>query len=221
MSLLIWCIGTLLGLTWRIKILDPHAMRPLRNLPIGRIYCFWHAHLLAIAFIFRNSGVTALVSKSNDGRIAAKVAQQWKHDIIYGSSSSGATASLRACIRHLQQGKYLGITPDGPRGPREHVKAGVAQMSLLSTAPVVIMSMLADRFWRLNSWDKCIIPKPFAKVTVIIGKPITFLPAEASVDPTETFRRQIEESMPRYEEITRRGNASSRGNDSSSRGNDS
>ncbi len=195
MHLLIWFIGTLLGSTWRVKISDPHRLDPFDDRQAGRIYCFWHANLLALTYIFRNTGKTALVSKSKDGRLAASVARRWKHEIIFGSSSRGGSSALRDCIRCLKEHKCIVITPDGPRGPRGKVKAGTAQIALAASAPVVAVTLEVDRAWRLRSWDGFMIPKPFSRITVILSEPLLPPKHDTSDESVERFRTTIEKRL--------------------------
>lgn len=194
MHMLIWIFSTLLGLSWRVTIIDPHNVAPQKKLAGKRIYCFWHANLLCTSFIFRNTGGTAMVSKSKDGQLAAAVAKLWKHDIIFGSSSRGGSAALRQSIRHVSTGRTIALTPDGPRGPRHVVKPGVAQIAIGSKSPVVALSVTASRFWQLSSWDKFIIPQPFARVTITVSKPM--IPdGNDDKDAIEKFRSIIEKEL--------------------------
>lgn len=194
-SLAIWLIASVLGRTWRVKIKTPEAIDPFNDQGYGRIYCFWHSQLLPLSFVFRNTGKTALVSQSRDGRIAAAVAKCWKHDIVFGSSSHNRLSALRQCVRILKEKKSIVLTPDGPRGPAEIVKSGVAQIAFLSRAPVVPVVLFTDRSWRLKSWDRFIIPKPFARVDIILGDPICTQQYSDNEDFTESLRALIQEKM--------------------------
>lgn len=195
MDIIIWIIGTILGATWRVSIDDPHNLNLFDDLTAKRIYCFWHKNLLAISYIFRNTGKTAIVSKSKDGLIAASVARKWKHDIIYGSSSRGGSSALREALRVLRTGRCIAVTPDGPRGPKEVVKPGVAQMALCSGASAVAMNLSVDRAWRLTSWDEFIIPKPFATLRVTLVEPLNPLQGDVTDATVEAFRKSIEERL--------------------------
>ena len=195
MSLFIWLIGSLLGTTWRITVQDPFKVDIFNDRTAGRIYCFWHCSLLAISYIFRNTGKTAVISQSRDGRVAAEVARRWKHEIIFGSSSRGGTAAMRDSIRLLEKRRCLAITPDGPRGPKEKVKPGIARMAITANAPVVPILLEVDRCWRLNSWDRFLIPKPFARITVTLCNPLAPPPAPATDILTGRFRHLIEERL--------------------------
>ncbi|KMQ52638.1 putative lipoprotein [Chitinispirillum alkaliphilum] len=189
----IWALASVLGKTWRTKLEAPSEVNPYIETGKGVIYCFWHSRLFALAHIFRNTGKTAVVSKSRDGRRAAKIAQNWGHDIIFGSSSNGGASALRQCIRTLKEGRSVVITPDGPKGPIEKAKTGVAQISLLSGAPIVILDIIAKKQWRLNSWDKLIVPKAFSEVIVTASDPIYPTPFCDITDPAEAFTLELQD----------------------------
>jgi lysophospholipid acyltransferase (LPLAT)-like uncharacterized protein len=168
----IYLLGEVLGRTWRFSMDDPCGLDPFHDSGKGRMYTFWHSHLLPLAFFFRNTGKTAVISQSRDGARAAAVAARWGHTVIHGSSSRGGAPAVRACIRELRNGNNIVITPDGPRGPRETVKKGVAQIALIAGASVVPVSALPEKAWRLGSWDRFCIPKPFTRIVIRLGAPI-------------------------------------------------
>jgi lysophospholipid acyltransferase (LPLAT)-like uncharacterized protein len=164
--------GELIGRTWRTTLSDPGAVDPFHDRGQKRIYVFWHKHLLTLSFYFRNSGKTAVVSESRDGKRASAVAQRWGHAIILGSSSHGGMHVLRSCADEIRNGKNIVITPDGPRGPAENAKPGAAQIALATGAAVVPVAAFPRRAWRLRSWDRSCIPQPFTPITIRVGDPI-------------------------------------------------
>lgn len=178
MGQLILVIATLLGATWRVTVRDDHDARPQRKSPSPFIYCFWHSALLPMSFVFRRRNISAIVSASRDGKIAATVARGWGHGVIFGSSSRGGTSAMRDALRTLAQGGSIAMTPDGPRGPAQVAKPGVAQIAAAGSVAVVPLRLCVDRAWRLGSWDGFIIPKPFSRVTITVGRPLT-APKEA------------------------------------------
>ena len=194
-SLSIWAIGYLIGLTWKVSIENQSTFDPYADTGKNCIYCFWHSNLLPMTFIFRNTNKTAVVSKSSDGIRAAAAAQRWGHRIIFGSSSRGGASALRQCIRALADKERLVITPDGPRGPKEIVKPGIAQIAVASKSPVVCLKSFASRFWKLKSWDGFIIPKPFSKIKVIMTEPLYPQLNEISEESVELFRKSIQERL--------------------------
>lgn len=195
MHFIIWLIGSLLGKTWRITIHDPHCIDIYNDRGKKRVYCFWHAHLLVTAFTFRHTGKAAMVSSSKDGQLAASVARRWGYDIVTGSSTRGGSAALRESLRLLRNNQCVGITPDGPRGPKRKAKNGVAQIAQQAGADVVAIRMKADRFWQLKSWDGFIIPKPFARIRFILGPLLPPPPKPVTTSSVAQFIQQIENSL--------------------------
>lgn len=194
-SFLIWMIGECLGRTWSFSMTGRSDLDPHFGVDKGRIYCIWHSQLLSLSYLFRYTGTTAVVSESSDGRKAAAVAERWGHDIIPGSSTRGGAAALRSCVRALQQGKNIVITPDGPRGPREIAKAGVAQIALLSGASVIPAAALPSSAWRLGSWDRFSIPKPFAHIDVRFRDPVDPHRYEQEPEPESAMLSAIRKAM--------------------------
>jgi hypothetical protein len=191
----IWCIGSLLGKTWRYSLEGTEFINPFVDRNKAVIYCFWHSHILPLAYIFRNVGVTAIVSASKDGDRATAVAQRWRHDTIRGSSSKNQLSVIRQCGRVLHDKRGIVIVPDGPHGPREKVKPGAAMIAMLTNAPVYPVFALPQKTWRLNSWDGFMIPKPFARITVRFGEPL--LPGQfaAGENRVERFTEQLQKVM--------------------------
>jgi lysophospholipid acyltransferase (LPLAT)-like uncharacterized protein len=191
----ILAIGTILGTTWRYYVTGTKAIDPFRDRNNGIIYCFWHSQFLVLSFLFRNIGVKAVVSSSKDGDRASAVAQRWNHGTIRGSSSLHGAAVLRQCVRELRSKQNIVLIPDGPRGPREVVKPGVAQIALLADAPVFPVSAIPRKAWRLNSWDRCMIPKPFSMIELRIGEPILPSHFAGKNDPVTDFTDHLQRTL--------------------------
>lgn len=188
-------LGTILGKTWRFTIKGTEEIDPFRDRGKGVIFCFWHSNILPLAYIFRDAGVTAVVSASKDGDRATAVAQRWNHATIRGSSSRGQIGVIRQCMRALEKGRNVVIIPDGPHGPREKVKPGAAMIALTANAPVYPVILRTNQSWRLNSWDRFLIPKPFGKITVEFRdalRPSQFSKGENRVD---LFAQTLQKSL--------------------------
>jgi Uncharacterized protein conserved in bacteria len=187
--------GSVLGKTWRVTVSGTKLIDPFTDRDKGIIYCFWHSHILPLTYIFRNIGVKAVVSSSKDGDRATAVAQRWQHQTIRGSSSLHGVSALRQCVRELKRRQNIVLIPDGPRGPREIVKPGVAQIALLSDAAVFPVIALPVHAWRLNSWDRFMVPKPFTTIDVRIAGPLypsQFIKAD---DPVASFTSEIQKAL--------------------------
>lgn len=159
---------------------------------------FWHGRLLPLAYAYRGSDVATLVSRSRDGRRIASVARRWGYRVELGSSSRGGTAGLRAIVRHLQAGRRVALTPDGPRGPARVMKAGPLQAARLTGAPVVPVAISASRAVHARSWDSFMVPWPFSRVLIRFGRAVR-VPANASDQELERMRAELEADLRRLE----------------------
>ncbi|HST75826.1 MAG TPA: lysophospholipid acyltransferase family protein [Acetobacteraceae bacterium] len=117
----------------------------------------------------RRARVHILISRSRDGRFIAAVVRRFGIDVAPGSSSRGGAAAMRSLVGLLASGSHIGITPDGPRGPRRRAAAGVAQLAALSGAAILPCAAQTSRRWVLRSWDRMVIPKPFGRGVVVCG----------------------------------------------------
>jgi lysophospholipid acyltransferase (LPLAT)-like uncharacterized protein len=187
--------ATILGTTWRFKITSDSGINPFDYRDKGIIYCFWHSQILPLGYIFRGIGVKALISSSADGERASAVAQRWKHETIRGSSSRHGISALRQCVRELDRKKNLVLVPDGPRGPREIVKPGVGQIAIMSGAPVFPVSVVPDSSWKLRSWDRFLIPKPFTRIEIHIGNPVIPQSFAGNSDPVSEFNKAVQKAL--------------------------
>lgn len=161
-----------LASTWRVSFVNPRIVSDLRLRRQPFIYLLWHGTLLPLVWAHRNRNVVAMISEHSDGEIIARIVHSIGYKTVRGSSTRGAARALLGACRVIEDGACLAVTPDGPRGPAESVAPGAAIISQRTGAPMVPVSLKASSAWRLNSWDRFMIPKPFARVQVAYGDPI-------------------------------------------------
>ena len=163
----------------------------------GYIGMAWHNRLLFFAPAFprriRKRSV-AVVSASRDGQYVSDFIKCFGIGSLRGSSSKKGANALLGAIHAIKEGKNVVFTPDGPRGPRYVLKPGPVMLASKTGAPVIPLAINASRYWSVKSWDGFQIPKPFAKLTMIIGDPIS-VPPDLDADGIEKWRKIIEESM--------------------------
>jgi lysophospholipid acyltransferase (LPLAT)-like uncharacterized protein len=141
------------------------------------IFAFWHGRLvfcaLVLAKVIRGGRpVTLLTSLSRDGELAARMAGARGYELARGSSSRGGLTSLRQLHRKIRGGSCVATAPDGPRGPAGVVQPGTLMLAKLADVPIVPVAFAASRAWRLRSWDRLVLPKPFSRVVATIGEPM-------------------------------------------------
>jgi lysophospholipid acyltransferase (LPLAT)-like uncharacterized protein len=145
--------------------------RPVNENYIGTL---WHNRLLIFPFVLRrffpNRRGAALISASRDGDLLADAIERFDFDVVRGSSSRLGASAILQLTDVLASGRDVVITPDGPRGPAYELGPGTIFLAQKSGAPVVPVNMEYSSCWRLKSWDRFILPRPFSKVRVIVGQ---------------------------------------------------
>jgi len=131
------------------------------------LYCFWHSNLLTLCYTHKHSHAGLMISKSFDGEIVSRILARIGYKIFRGSASRDGASALLEMLK--SQGCDLALTVDGPRGPAERVKPGAITLAAHTGFPILPVSISASRAWRLKSWDRLIIPKPFSTVTIKHG----------------------------------------------------
>lgn len=140
-----------------------------------------------------------LISRHRDGQLIARTVAHLGIGSIAGSSGKGGTdkggaAALREMVRTLKRGGYVGITPDGPRGPRMRAAKGVIDAARLAGVPIVPAAYAVTRRKVVSSWDRFIVALPFGRGVLMWGAPIV-VPADADQEQRERLRAQLEERL--------------------------
>jgi hypothetical protein len=174
-----------LGATWRLEIT---GKAPERR-PV--VLVAWHQALLVAGFALRDRDLWVPLSRSRDGDLAEHVLFRLGFARSpRGSSSRGGSALLREMIRRVQAGESGGVLPDGPRGPGFDAKPGVVALAAATGVQLVPLGVAAAPVRRLRSWDRALVPLPFARVRVVYGNPLD-VPKDASAAQREDYRRQL------------------------------
>ncbi|MGE0161019.1 MAG: lysophospholipid acyltransferase family protein [Gemmatimonadales bacterium] len=135
-----------------------------RGTPV--IFVFWHGNLLPLVHYHRHEGIVVLVSEHADGERIARILMRRGFATVRGSSTRGGARGLRDLVRAARAGRDLALTPDGPRGPRGEFKPGALAAARITGLPVIPLAVAASPAWSLGSWDRFLVPKPFAKVQI-------------------------------------------------------
>jgi len=183
--------------TLRYEIDDRAGMigTPVSENFIGAL---WHNRLLIFPFVLRRFFVhrhgAALISASRDGELLADAIKRFGFDVVRGSSSRLGASAIPQLEGVLASGRDVVITPDGPRGPAYKLGPGIIFLAQKSGAAVVPINMEYSSCWRIKSWDRFIVPRPFARVRVIIGAPYR-VRSTSTDDEFEAERLRLQNAM--------------------------
>ena len=185
----------LLARSWRVRTVHEERWRPLYESKRPHVFLLWHEVLLPLLWQHRGQGVAIVVSEAREGQYLTDFALSLGYRAVRGSSTRGGARALLGAVRELREGGSVAFTPDGPRGPRRELKPGVVAAAQRGGGVVVPIHAEADRAWRLHSWDRFVIPKPVATVTVTYGRPFEIGPGEPGLAAGQ------EEAIARLAEI--------------------
>ncbi len=161
------------------------------------LYAFWHEGLLAP--LATRPKIKVLISQHTDGEVIAQICERLGIGVIRGSTARGGCQALLAMIRDGDQA-HLGITPDGPRGPRRELKPGVVMIASQSGLPIVPVGIGFVRAWRFGSWDRFALPLPGSTLVGFLGAPI-HVPRELDRGGLNAWVGIVEQQMRKMTEL--------------------
>lgn len=174
------------------------------------ILAFWHGRLMMMPYCWRpGREMNMLISQHRDGELIARTIGHFGLGAVRGSSAKpgkqekGGGAALRAMVKQLLRGAYVGVTPDGPRGPSQMVGDGILSVARLSGAPIIPVSFATNRRIHARSWDRFLIALPFSRGVFVWGTP-HYVPRDATVSGLEQARHALQDELDR---ITREADA--------------
>lgn len=158
--------------TCRVELRGEENFRPALDRGDHLLAGIWHETLALAVHFMKNDGFHTLTSYSFDGEMAAKFVGQFGIKALRGSSSRGGMRALSQLATATKSIRVVGLTLDGPRGPRRVSKPGLAMLAADTQLPIYLIASAATRSWRLKSWDRFLLPKPFSKIIYSIAGPI-------------------------------------------------
>ena len=198
---LLRAIFSLLNATYRVEKVAGSDIADRIIADTGQAYvpCYWHSQHLVLSWMMRDwirRGFKAcfIVSASVDGEVPARLAQKFGAEVIRGSAANTGALVLRDAQQAMKRGASIVTTSDGPLGPAFEFKAGTVLMARIGGAPMVPIGYSADRAWVLDTWDRFMIPKPFARIAIGVGEPLE-VPRGASQEDIERLRAQMESTI--------------------------
>ena len=197
---LCWLAACYIRLVWRScrwQVLGSEI--PARFWDQGKpfIVAFWHGRLLMMPVNWRrDKPVHILISQHRDGELISRTVAHFGVGTVRGSSRRGGARALRLMVKALQANEYVGITPDGPRGPRMRASEGLITVARLAQVPILPGTYAVSRRHVLGTWDGFVIAYPFSRGVVIWGEPIS-VPEAADAAALEAARLDVETALNR------------------------
>ena len=181
--------------TWRVEGFEHHdAIVASGRQPI---FAFWHGRILPATLYFRDRGVVAITSQNFDGEWIARIIQRFGYGTARGSTSRGGIRALVQLRRDLEAGRPAAFTIDGPRGPARVAQSGAVWLAGATGHPLLPFHIESSTAWTMNSWDRTLVPKPFATIGVAIGAPLHV--PDTSDETVNAYRALLEGALAALE----------------------
>lgn len=186
-----------LGATWRVVWTGREHVDGLERRGTNWIYAFWHGGLLSLVYTHRGRGIKVLVSTHRDGELVARMISKLGFEAVRGSSTRGGGRAIFE-LAGRKEGAPLGVAPDGPRGPSRRAQPGVVYLAQRTGLPIVPLTSAGDPCWRMRSWDRFAVPKPFSRCAIGYGEPI-WVPPNAKSEDIAAVCQDLERSLNRLQ----------------------
>jgi lysophospholipid acyltransferase (LPLAT)-like uncharacterized protein len=157
------------------------------------IYVFWHENMLLLAYHYGRPNIRVLISQHADGQLIADICRHLGFGLVRGSTTRGGVEAMRHMLR-ASQAHHMAITPDGPRGPRRQLQPGLVYLAARTGLAIVPAGIGYCRPWRMKSWDRFALPRPFSVATCVTASPIR-VPPEAGRTELEHYQELVEREM--------------------------
>ena len=181
-------------ITSKIKIKNGQLTKKMLIDKKPFILAFWHSQLMMVGYVWKSKNtLNMLASSHSDGRFGSYIAGHFNLKNI-SIMAKNKSPSLRKVFKILNEKNYIGITPDGPRGPNKKVSEGIIKIAMHSQVPIIPLGFASNKNFKLNSWDSFLITYPFSKCNFVWGEPIT-IPSSTKENEIEKYKIFLEDKI--------------------------
>ena len=181
-------------ITSKIKIKNDQLSKKMLLDKEPFILAFWHSQLMMVGHVWKSKNtLNMLASSHSDGRFGSYIAGHFNLKNI-SIMAKNKSPSLRKVFKILNEKNYIGITPDGPRGPNKKVSEGIIKIAMHSQVPIIPLGFASNKNFKLNSWDSFLITYPFSKCNFVWGEPIT-IPSSTKENEIEKYKIFLEDKI--------------------------
>lgn len=180
--------------TLNITFINKNVIDEFERKNQNYVLAFWHGTMLLSWYIGKDKKMAALISKSKDGKLLAKILRSWNYTVVRGSSSKGGEVALGVMVDYAKNNNSIAVTPDGPRGPMFKMKAGAVVTAKKSKVPLVLLGVGYKRKKVLDSWDKFQVPHFFTKAKAVFSEPV-YISSSLSREETSKIIQECEDRL--------------------------
>ena len=195
-----WVVRLWIGtVRYRYRPLGPNVDPHQPGMHGRYIYAFWHENMLLLAYCYARPDIYVLISQHADGELIAEVCRHLGFRTVRGSTTRGGAEAVRQMLRFGRMA-HLAITPDGPRGPRRKVQQGLVYLAARTGMPIVPIGIGYGKAWRMQSWDRFALPKPWSS-GICVTDDLIEVPAGADRTLVEEFTNRVETALRRLSRL--------------------
>ena len=197
LAFLVYLYVRLVERTTRFAV-DDSRLRTLDADGRGGIATFWHGRMMLLhsAWTPRPRRFHMMISNHRDGALISAAIRHMRVDTVGADKRTGGLNAIRQATRLIRHGEWIGITPDGPKGPRMHARGGAIKLAQITGRPILPVSIGASNVRFLRSWDRFMLAFPFGRAEIRYGTPVA-VPRDADGPALERCRQQLESEMNR------------------------
>jgi lysophospholipid acyltransferase (LPLAT)-like uncharacterized protein len=183
-------------LKWEASIEDGG---PPTTMPDPCVYVFWHRSVFSATWYYRQRRIAVMTSSSFDGEYIARIIEKFGYGAVRGSSSRGAVRALLGMHTEVEAGRTVAFTIDGPKGPLYVAKPGPVLLARNTQVPIMPFYIAVEEGWVLKSWDRFVIPKPFTRAHVRVGR-LIYVPKETGSEQSQQLHAEMQAGLDRVRE---------------------
>ena len=189
-------LSRMLFATCRVRVYGGEHLKRCEAQAHPCVAVFWHYSVFPVIELIRGRGRgwAAMVSASEDGEFVARILARQGVVTVRGSRNRGGLAALKGLIGLMRKGHNAAIVADGSQGPPRIMQAGAILLASKSGAPILPVAVAADRYWVFRSWDRTLLPKPFSRLELWYGEPMT-VPERSGTVEIERCRQEMEHRL--------------------------
>lgn len=188
----VWAVLALLGATVRWTRAGSGELERAWKAGDGVLMALWHGRAILLPLVYGGRGACIMNSTHRDGEIVSRALARFGIEATRGSSTRGAVVGLLNLVRASRRGLDIALIPDGPRGPAGVAKGGAAELVLATGAPLFPIAISCSRSWRLPTWDRMMLPRPFSRVVLVVGEPLRAAPLRGPSRAAEREALRVE-----------------------------